>query len=247
MSILRPKFTTSGYFSKKRKGSKKKSKSINLNDSSAENEDNLDQEKNKPVGKKGFKGSKIFNFLKIAKDIKSKKSHASKPSKGNYSSYKDISKDQSTSPELVIKSSEKKIILGEEVAPSSAKELKSTDKEDPPSDAVKDVEEERVDSDEKVLASEENTEEVMTTVESTAKLKNEDLNSPTKASPDASAKGSSKDELDFEIKSKSAKELKSIEKEDPPSDAIKDGEVEEERVDSDEKFCRRNTEGNDYR
>ena len=63
MSILRPKFTTSGYFSKKKKRNKKKSKSINLKDSVDENEDILDHTKQKPVGKKGFKGSRIFNFL----------------------------------------------------------------------------------------------------------------------------------------------------------------------------------------
>jgi len=209
MSILRPKFTTSGYFSKKRKGSKKKSKSINLNDSAAENEDNLDQAKNNPVGKKGFKGSKIFNFLKIAKDLRSKKSQASKQSKGNYLGYKDISIDQSTSPELVIKSSENKIILGQEVAPISAKELKSTEKEDSPSDAVKDsgVEEVRVGADENVLASEETAEEVMPAVKSSVKLKNEALNSPTKPSTDVVTKDSSNDGLDLEMASTSNQEM----------------------------------------
>ena len=167
MSILRPKFTTSGYFSKKKKRSKNKSKSINLKDSVDENEDILDHAKQKPVGKKGFKGSRIFNFLKIAKRLKSKKPPANKHSKGNYLSHKEIPEDQSTSPELVIKSSEERIILGPEVAPVLEKELKSRKDE-----------EGRKDPDDNVLVYKKSADEGISSVASTSKHKKEVLNSP---------------------------------------------------------------------
>jgi general secretion pathway protein E len=71
MSILRPKFSTSGYFKKKRKPSKKQS--INLNES--DDSEIMDQTPKAPraKGKKGFRGTKIFNIIKIAKDLKNKK------------------------------------------------------------------------------------------------------------------------------------------------------------------------------
>ena len=67
MSILRPKFSTSGFSKKKRNKSSKKS--FKLGDSGTYESKN---DSDKPTGKKGFKGSGIFNLLKIGKGTNDK-------------------------------------------------------------------------------------------------------------------------------------------------------------------------------
>ena len=78
MSILRPKFSTSGYFKKKRKPSKKKD-SINLNESNDSEIIDQTPKARRAKGKKGFRGTKIFNFIKIAKDLRKKKKAVDAP------------------------------------------------------------------------------------------------------------------------------------------------------------------------
>jgi general secretion pathway protein E len=78
MSILRPKFSTSGYFKKKRKPNKKKD-SINLNESNDSEIINQAPKARRTKGKKGFRGTKIFNFIKIANKRRKKKKELDAP------------------------------------------------------------------------------------------------------------------------------------------------------------------------
>ena len=66
-SILRPKFSTSGFSKKKRNKSSKKS--FKLGESGVYESKS---DSNKPTAQKGFKGSGIFNILKIGKENKDK-------------------------------------------------------------------------------------------------------------------------------------------------------------------------------